>query len=798
KWKVEILEATGDELDESGKPRKETVEVWTRDPVECIRELIGNPVFEDFLRYEPVRNYSDEEGTNRIYENMWTGDWWWDMQLKLPSGATIAPVILASDKTTLSRMSGDKSAWPVYLTIGNIDKSVRRRPSMHATVLLGYLPVAKLECFSEKRRSLEGQRLFHACMRAMLEPLIAAGKEGVEMVCADGRVRRVYPIVAAYIADHPEQCLVSGCQENFCPKCTVHPKERGGPAYAPLRDPTLIVSTLDRVARDEHPPESDQWGLKPIEPFWRDLPNCNIFRALTPDIFHQLHKGIFKDHLVSWVTKSIPNGKNEIDRRFKAMVKHSGLRHFKNGISLVTQWTGTEYKNMERVFLGAVAGAATDARVTQTVRAALDYIHYAHYQTHTDRSLDSLHTSWLDYHKEKAVFVELGIRKDFNFPKGHSTEHYEPSIRAVGTADGYSTEHPERLHIDYAKLAYGASNKQSTYIKQMTKWLDRQEAVHRFSSYLAWSLPARHSKLPEDDSEDADGDEEHLEGRQTGILEGGDLQAAAVANRGVWTNVNIDTHLYAREYRVAKTPAFPSLTIADLITRFGTQHFIFYLSSYVVKLAAGHPEKLRIASTPIHAHTRLAVYKQFKVQLPVMRQVDANLAPIDIIHASPERPGQWATSPPIPPNMSTVLVREQSSSGNRDLDPNKPLQGLRVARIRAIFTLPAEIDANVLGVHDPLAYVEWFTPFNVVDPSTGMYVVSHSTRQHRRNVAIIPITDIVRTCHLIPYWGKEANRTWTSGNILDSCTKFYVNPYLRHHDFVLFRNPVNAAPAPAS
>lgn len=46
------------------------------------------------------------------------------LQKLLPKGVTIAPVILASDKMQLSHFSGDKSAWPVYLTIGNIDKDI--------------------------------------------------------------------------------------------------------------------------------------------------------------------------------------------------------------------------------------------------------------------------------------------------------------------------------------------------------------------------------------------------------------------------------------------------------------------------------------------------------------------------------------------------------------------------------------------------------------------------------------------------------------------------------------------------
>ncbi|KAJ7456368.1 hypothetical protein B0H11DRAFT_1659345, partial [Mycena galericulata] len=44
-WKCYPFELEGNELGADNKPRTEVLEMWHRDPVECVRELLGNPAF---------------------------------------------------------------------------------------------------------------------------------------------------------------------------------------------------------------------------------------------------------------------------------------------------------------------------------------------------------------------------------------------------------------------------------------------------------------------------------------------------------------------------------------------------------------------------------------------------------------------------------------------------------------------------------------------------------------------------------------------------------------------------------
>jgi hypothetical protein len=309
----------------------------------------------------------------------------------------------------------------VYLTIGNIEKAACRKPTSRSHILLGYLPVTKLECYSEDRQAHEGHQLFHHYMKMLLEPLENAGCNGILMTCADGIRRKVYPLLSTYVADYLEQCLVTCIHENSCPICLVTPKERGGDKPSPPRTANSTLDILHQQVRGEKPPEFKEQNLRPINLFWRDLPHCNIHDRMTPNLLHQLHKGVFRDHISSWVKKAADCSVEEVDCRFTAMPLHSNLCHFKRGILLTSQWTGTEYKVMKKVFLGVLAGLPSkDDCVLCAVRAVLNFIHYAHFEVHTDRSLEAMDEAWCQIHMNKDVFVQLGIQKHFNISKFHN------------------------------------------------------------------------------------------------------------------------------------------------------------------------------------------------------------------------------------------------------------------------------------------------------------------------------------------------------------------------------------------
>lgn len=123
----------------------------------------------------------------------------------------------------------------------------------------------------------------------------------------------------------------------------------------------------------------------------------------------------------------------------------------------------------------------------RAVRAILDFLYLARYPAHTSITVGLLRDALQRFHANKQFFIDLDIRSNWRLPKLHSLDHYLLSIKLFGTTDNYDTQYTERLHIDFAKDAYRATNHKDEF-PQMTLWLERREKVQRHAAYIAWRL----------------------------------------------------------------------------------------------------------------------------------------------------------------------------------------------------------------------------------------------------------------------------------------------------------------------
>lgn len=382
------------------------------------------------------------------------------------------------------------------------------------------------------------------------------------------------------------------------------------------------------------------------------------------------------------------------------------------------------------------------SRVLAVARSILDFSYYARLQIHTTETLDALQTALGVFHANKDVLMELNIREHFNIPKLHQLTHYVQSIMLFGAADGFNTELPERLHIDFAKDAYHASNKRD-YEEQMALWLQRQEAVFLRGAYLDWISQQPHSLLTgctEQHSFDSDSDSDM------------DLEEVDAASSNTTT--------ICTGHTLAKAPAHPHQTVEKIVKAHGATDFLPALSSFLRK-------NLPQINILPGIHDRFDVYRQVVIEAPPDSRVgDApkrwHVRARPEVAASGRKPG-------CPARFDMALVSDGPRSSRL-----YTLDGVRVAQVRTIFTLPRQFGTYSRA----LAYIEWFTPFRQPDPSSRLHQVSRSTRQLRRNAAVIHVDEIVRPCHLIPKMGQSVDVTLRSGNAYEVVNDFFFNEFI--------------------
>ncbi|KEP46644.1 hypothetical protein V565_188010, partial [Rhizoctonia solani 123E] len=754
--------------------------LFGRNIIEVVRSLIGDWTFKEELRYSPTRVWTTKGRKERLYSEAWTGNWWWRMQMKIADKfATIVPLIIATDKTQLSIMCGGQEAYPVYVTIGNIPKSVRRKVNRHATVLLGYLPV---DGFSEVKDPDEKARLNHKlthdAMAVLMEPLRRAAKEGVVMDCADGRQRRIYPIPAAFEGDWPEQCGMASADEGGCPVCEQdYDHQSHYPNLAPLRTPSGTLAALRAyLQNDKDPGELKPLRLKPWWPWWASIPQMNFHASIMPDLLHQLYQGMIKTHVITWTKKVF--GASVVDKCFRAIPGAVGLRYFTKGISKIpgSRWTGRESKETAKQLLPVIASQpSVKPMFVSLTRSVIDFTYRAHKSQMSDSDLQRLERALGEFHSNKSVLVALGIYKSLNslnrVKKLHMATHYHGAIREMGTPDGYNTESPEHLHIIYAKKGWRTSSKVRP-LPQMTKFVQRYEALRIHRMYIdifhgCQTLGRTDSRVVYDQADDEDCDNDDPNNEAEAETEGELVQIQSKNLNDAEVPLNPD-------WSIAIKPTARHLSCDEIMQRYGASDLVLRTNEWLHEsVEAGTLPPLQFVTEShtfdvwhkFYLHHRLLY---FDPDLPARR---------DTVRAQPP--------PPVPEGSLRSIG---TGSFDTVLFLTKPkesgIRRYRAGRIQVIFKLPAHL--STVYSH-PLVYLELFTSFSGdLNSSHRMHTISQDTHRGVRRTIVMPLIWVVAACHLVPLFSQFDNDFPFDCHDVLSCGKeFFFNHYSSHFMFGL-------------
>ncbi|EMD32329.1 hypothetical protein CERSUDRAFT_161695 [Gelatoporia subvermispora B] len=725
-------------------------EIWYRDPRAVIENLLSSPDFNGEFDVAPYREYYGPGSGERQFTNVMSGDWAWKQANLLSKnkdlhGSMFVPVILGSDKTTVSVATGQNEYYPLYLSIGNIHNNVRRA-HRDGLVVIGFLAIAK----SERRHadSLLFRRfrrqLFHSSLASILASLRPGMTSPVVLRCPDGHFRRAIFGLGPYIADYPEQALAALIVQGWCFTC---PQDRNHLDHPDLPMPARRARehTEELIGALEADVLWHDYGIiSDVIPFTSNFPRADIHELLAGDLLHQIIKGCFKDHLVTWVGEYLvpvhgeARGQellDEIDRRIAAVPPFPGLRRFPQGRDF-KQWTGDDSKALMKVYLPAIAGLVPDDMV-RTIAAFLEFCYLVRRSTHTEKTLQQLEDTLQQFHEYREVFRETGVRPaGFSLPRQHSMQHYIQHIRNFGAPNGLCSSITEARHITTVKEPWRRSNRYDALGQVLKTNLRLDKLAAARVDFTARGM-LRRSCLSDALIE--------TEEDRNGVVPGPRVEASVTLARrvriypkslealGMHIGVPqlerlVSLFLYKQlnpEFPPPETHLLPSPSTGRSLRIFHSAIATFYAPSDLSGVGGMHRERIR--ATP---HWRGSTQGRFDCAF---------------INKDPDATG---------------------------------FTGMDVARVRCFFSFKHEQRAY------PCALVEWFSVVgDTPDDTTGMWIVEPDFDISGHRIAqVVHVDMIVRGAHLI---GVAGDRSLPFGlhytHSLDAFNAFYMNKYADHH-----------------
>lgn len=545
------------------------------------------------------------------------------------------------------------------------------KATSHAWCCVGFLPISHFDESNDVQSMLKA-RVWHRCADRIFANLKTAARTGKDIADPFGNKRRGHTLLVGWIADLPEQQLISGTAKSVSPVSTARTKQFGDPFPHPQR---LGKDTIDQLSKISVDPWDDlhkyQAACKRIgllgvpSPFWRDWYLAEPSEFLLPEILHTGHKFFF-DHILKWCKEIV--GKKELDFRFKCMQKAVGKRHFGKGVCHVQQMTGREHREIQRTIVLAIHGVAPPP-VVRVVHHMIEFLYLAQSPRQTSSSIVLMEFALQDFHREKSAILEAGGRKGkngtiahFNIPKLELLQQFTRFIRRAGSLLQYTADVSERLLITHCKHPFGGTGHGEGFEAQIARILKIREKAHVFDLYslLRMSGDSLINALCQEASVLANS---HPESAWISRVLPGEEKRLGVPRPVRNFFEEADSIISGtRAYHVNKAPHIDSISIDHVAQLYGLPDLRFYLSLYAGSnnlnfdtLRVWYTFKLQLCS----AHQIPIVMPAYTVQAYPPR-IKSDFALCDAVMLEDLIDGRWFSHNPFRPRCHIIYQVHRS------------------------------------------------------------------------------------------------------------------------------------------
>ncbi|TFK19711.1 hypothetical protein FA15DRAFT_659672 [Coprinopsis marcescibilis] len=710
----------------------ETYELSVRDARQVLHQQLSTTKFAGEFETRPYHQFETCGDKQRVWLNLMSGDWAYEEadtiynEVEGSEGAMLVPIVSGTDKTTVSVATGHQEYHPYYISAGNLTNTARRS---HGS---GIIPVAFLP--------IPKSRIFALLRHWMTNPDI--------VWCPDGHYRRAIYSIGPVIADYPEQVWLACVVQNWCAKCDAKHDDLNNPnAGRRTHEKTdILLECFDPTILWK------SFGVRAdVVPFTYYYPHADIHKLMAPNLLHQLIKGTFKDHLVTWVGEYlvVKHGSEaeankiiaEIDRRVSAAPTFPGLRRFPDGRDF-SQWTGDDSKALMKVYLAAIVGFVPDDMV-KCIAAFLNACYIFRRNVITWAALELAKLELAKFHAYREIFIETATRTT--------------SVRVT-----------KRSLLIYYRVKTHRCCERAMMLVTITR-LDKLHALRQIFAeygmlagstalYTALNLArddGQRGELGDDHGAVAEYDENHHEAPASACDQSHmDDVCPSLRPR---LSASVET---AVRYVATYPTSLDELAIHPLIQAPALKTaFLEYL---IALQRPNEPIPLDITSRVVF-NGKLRVYHSASAYFYAPSDAcGARGMQKQVLRCNPN----WKDSA----RYDTVFVA---------LNNTPTISGTKIGQLCLIFSFT---NTESGAVH-PCAFVNWFdTVGNQPDPITGMWVVERSPHLSERLFSIISIHSIVRNAHLMPVYGSRLlPERFLHTKSLDAFHKFYVNSFVDHH-----------------